>query len=119
VPHYLCLTQDWRVQSFAPYPPGTYWYGSDFAAVFSLPEQWLLNTVVASAFGLPQITQWQALGLIILSRLPLGGLGWKSQMASCRPHTQRTERGVSNSLMHGLRVLATVNATGRRRAALP
>lgn len=46
-----------------------------FAAVFGLLVQWLWNTVVARALGAPQITYWQAVGLIILSRLLFGGLG--------------------------------------------
>ena len=46
-----------------------------FAFVFGYFVMHLWNWLMPEVFGLPEINYWQAAGLIILSRLLLGGLG--------------------------------------------
>ena len=46
-----------------------------FAFIGGSVVQWLWNWLTPPLFGLPQITFWQALGLLALSRILFGGLG--------------------------------------------
>jgi hypothetical protein len=46
-----------------------------FALIFGLLVKWLWSLTLAPLFGLPTPTYWQAVGLIIISRLLLGGFG--------------------------------------------
>lgn len=43
------------------------------ATVFSLAVMWLWNRLMPGIFGLHAISFWQALGLLVLSRLLFGG----------------------------------------------
>ncbi|MBU2491987.1 MAG: RnfABCDGE type electron transport complex subunit D [Bacteroidetes bacterium] len=46
-----------------------------FAFVFGYFVMLLWNWLMPEIFGLPAVTYWQAVGIIILSRLIFGGLG--------------------------------------------
>ncbi|MDR1865187.1 MAG: hypothetical protein LBR08_06405 [Bacteroidales bacterium] len=50
-------------------------------AVFSAAVMFLWNMLVPDIFGLAVINFWQALGLLVLSRLLLGGFGGAHRMA--------------------------------------
>jgi hypothetical protein len=43
------------------------------AGLFSLLVMWLWNHLMPAVFGLHTITYWQALGLLVLSKILLGG----------------------------------------------
>jgi hypothetical protein len=68
-----------------------------FALVFAFLVQWLWNHLLPDIFGVKMITYWQAVGLIILTKLLFGVVGphhrprrrnhprhWKSRSAWCR-----------------------------------
>ena len=42
----------------------------------------LWNWLLPPLFGLPRIAFWQALGLLVLSRILFGGCGWRGSMRS-------------------------------------
>jgi hypothetical protein len=44
--------------------------------------RYLWNWLTPVLFGLPQITFWQALGLLVLCRILFGGTGWKGSSRS-------------------------------------
>ncbi len=44
-------------------------------AVFGFITMWLWNALLPVIFHLPEITFWQSLGLLVLSRLIFGGIG--------------------------------------------
>jgi hypothetical protein len=44
-------------------------------AAFGFITMWLWNTLMPLIFHLPVITFWQTVGLLVLSRLLLGGMG--------------------------------------------
>jgi hypothetical protein len=46
-----------------------------FILLGGLVVQWLWNWLLPDIFGLPQITFWQALGLLALCRILFGGFG--------------------------------------------
>ena len=46
-----------------------------FAFLFGLAVQWLWNKVMVEIFPVPAITYWQAVGLIVLSKLLFGFAG--------------------------------------------
>jgi hypothetical protein len=46
-----------------------------FAALFGFAVMLLWNWLLPAVAGLPEITFWQALGLLVLSRILLGGIG--------------------------------------------
>jgi hypothetical protein len=46
-----------------------------FALIFGFLVKWLWGETLTPLFGLPTPSYWQAVGLIILSRLLLGGFG--------------------------------------------
>jgi hypothetical protein len=46
-----------------------------FALIFGLLVKWLWGLTLTPLFGLSTPTYWQAVGLIVLSRLLLGGFG--------------------------------------------
>lgn len=46
-----------------------------FVAVGGHLVRWLWNTLLPPLFGLPAVTFWQALGLLVLSRILFGGFG--------------------------------------------
>ena len=45
------------------------------AALFGFITMWLWNGLLPAIFHIPEINFWQALGLLILSRLLFGGFG--------------------------------------------
>ena len=48
-----------------------------FALVFGLLVKWLWNVLMPGLFGVPQITYWQAFGIVILAKLLFGSFGSK------------------------------------------
>ena len=46
-----------------------------FIALGGMVVQWLWNWLVPSIFGLRALTMWEALGLLALSRILVGGFG--------------------------------------------
>jgi hypothetical protein len=55
-------------------------FGIAFAAIVGLVSLALWNALMPAIFGLPAINFWQALGLLLLSRLLLGRFGgWGRQ----------------------------------------
>ncbi len=48
-----------------------------FAALFGFVVQYLWNWLMPDLFGLPVITYWKALGLLILSKILFSGFGRK------------------------------------------
>ena len=43
------------------------------AIIFGLVIQWLWNQLMPDIFGLPQVSYWQAVGLVILGHILFGG----------------------------------------------
>ena len=74
-----------------------------FALIFGLLVKWLWSVTLTPLFALPTPTYWQAVGLIILSRLLLGGFGhhkpppppppWHRKMDGCFPGPFGEHRG--------------------------
>lgn len=48
-----------------------------FALVFGFLVKWLWNVLMPELFGLPQITYWQAFGIVVLAKLLFGSFGSK------------------------------------------
>jgi hypothetical protein len=46
-----------------------------FALIFGLLVQWLWGVTLSPIFDLPQITYWQAVGLVVLAKLFFGAVG--------------------------------------------
>lgn len=46
-----------------------------FAFLFGMLVVWLWNWLMVDIFSLPEITYWQAVGLVILAKIFFGGLG--------------------------------------------
>lgn len=46
-----------------------------FALIFGLLVKWLWGLTLTPLFGVPQLTYWQAVSLIILAKLFFGGVG--------------------------------------------
>ncbi|UKN01080.1 hypothetical protein K6119_15220 [Paracrocinitomix mangrovi] len=46
-----------------------------FAALFGFVVMWLWNWLMPEIFGLPIITFWQGVGIVILSKILFGGFG--------------------------------------------
>lgn len=60
-------------------------FGIVFAGVMGLATLGLWNALMPPLLGLPAISFWQALGLLLLSRLLFGRLGgWGSRMRKAR-----------------------------------
>jgi hypothetical protein len=59
-----------------------------FVAAGGVLVRLLWNWLLPSMFGLPQITFWQALGVLALSRILFGGLG----MRGCGPRGRMMDR---------------------------
>lgn len=47
-----------------------------FVLVLGLVVMFLWNNIIALVFGWPALTFWQAVGLLILCRILIGGPGW-------------------------------------------
>lgn len=62
-----------------------------FAAIGGGIVQWLWNTLMPELFGLHQVTFWQALGLLALSRILFGGFGRGMHRAGGR-HGRQEDR---------------------------
>ncbi len=43
------------------------------AIIFGLAIQWLWNSLMPDIFGLPEVSYWQAVGLVVLSHILFGG----------------------------------------------
>ena len=56
-----------------------------FAAIGGGIVRWLWNCLMPPLFGLPQVSFWQALGLLALCRILFGGLGLHGSRHSARP----------------------------------
>jgi hypothetical protein len=48
-----------------------------FALVFGFLVKWLWNVLMPGLFGVPQITYWQAFGIVVLAKLLFGSFGSK------------------------------------------
>jgi hypothetical protein len=48
-----------------------------FTAVVGAIVRLLWNALLPPLFGWPAVTFWQALGLLVLSRILFGGFGWR------------------------------------------
>jgi hypothetical protein len=60
-------------------------FGIAFAGVVGLLTLGLWNALIPPIFGLPAISFWQALGLLVLSRVLFGRMGgWGSRMRKAR-----------------------------------
>jgi len=53
-----------------------------FMAIGGGVVRWLWNWLLPPLFGWPQITFWQALGLLLLCRILFGGSGWRGSVRS-------------------------------------
>ena len=49
-----------------------------FALVFGFLVKWLWNVLMPGLFGVPQITYWQAFGIVVLAKLLFGSFGSKT-----------------------------------------
>jgi hypothetical protein len=61
-----------------------------FALIFGLLVKWLWSVTLTPLFGLSTPTYWQAVGLIILSRLLLGGFGHHKPHPPAPPWHRKT-----------------------------
>ena len=60
-------------------------FGIAFAGIVGLATAGLWNLLMPAIFGLPAISFWQALGLLVLSRVLFGRYGgWGQRMAKSR-----------------------------------
>ena len=63
-------------------------FGLVFFALFTFVVKWLWNWLMPALFGMHLITFWQALGLLVLSKILFGGFrggphtqwGWRRRM---------------------------------------
>jgi hypothetical protein len=55
------------------------------AFLFALLFQYLWNWLMPAIFGLTVITYWQAVGLLVLSKIIFGGMKFKSRNKNCYP----------------------------------
>lgn len=53
-----------------------------FAVVFGIAVKFLWGATLSPIFGIPQISYWQAVGIVILARLVFGGFGYRSHSKS-------------------------------------
>ncbi|MDR2843358.1 MAG: hypothetical protein LBV57_01765 [Candidatus Symbiothrix sp.] len=63
-----------------------------FVIVFSAGSavvMWLWNALLPDIFGLCPINFWQSAGLMILSRILLGGMGWLSHFFNHSMHGEK------------------------------
>ena len=63
-----------------------------FAALFGFVVQYLWNWLMPDLFGLPVITYWKALGLLILSKILFSGFGRKGYGSHHRSDTHIWKR---------------------------
>jgi hypothetical protein len=63
-----------------------------FAAIGGASVQWLWNTLMPELFGLHQVTFWQALGLLALSRILFGGFGGRGMHRAGGRHGRQEDR---------------------------
>lgn len=54
-----------------------------FIALFGFVFQYLWNWLMPDIFGLTTVTYWQAIGLIILSKIIFGGIGGDKSNSKC------------------------------------
>lgn len=58
-------------------------------ALFTYATQWLWNWLVPALFQGPQVSFWQALGLLVLSKILFSGLGGKGGSSGGGRHWKR------------------------------
>ena len=63
-----------------------------FIALFGFVFQYLWNWLMPEIFGLITITYWQAVGLIILSKIIFGGIGGDKDKGNCEHHTHKNKK---------------------------
>lgn len=66
-----------------------------FIALFGFVFQYLWNWLMPEIFGLITITYWQAIGLIILSKIIFGGIGGdkdKGHSNKCSPKSNKSSK---------------------------
>ena len=64
------------------------------AILFGFIVMWLWNWLMPELFGLPTLTFWKAVGVVILSKLLLGGFGGKSGgKGGSHKHHRECEKG--------------------------
>ncbi len=63
-----------------------------FAVVFGIVVKLLWGVTLTPIFGLPEITYWQAVGIVILARLIFGGFGHRSKDKSDKRWNQGWDR---------------------------
>ena len=63
-----------------------------FIAVFGQAVLYLWNHLMPQIFGLPSLTFWQAIGILVLSRILFGGRGFSSGSRMSHRMRERWER---------------------------
>lgn len=80
-----------------------------FVVVFSFVVMWLWNWLMPAVFGWHVITFWQAVGLLVLSKILFGGFrggphrhwGWRRRMMERWDKMTPEEREKFRQAMHG------------------
>lgn len=62
------------------------------AILFGLVIQWLWNSIMPDIFGLPQVTYWQAVGLVVLSHILFGGHGHHGNGSNSHSKSKKSKR---------------------------
>lgn len=63
-----------------------------FIALFGFVFQYLWNWLMPDIFGLTTITYWQAIGLIILSKIIFGGIGGDKDKGHCEDYSHKKKK---------------------------
>lgn len=64
------------------------------AIVFGLVIQWLWNQLMPGIFGLPEVSYWQAVGLVVLSHILFGAHGHTTKYHKKRARNTMTEKQI-------------------------
>ncbi|MFD2784859.1 hypothetical protein [Hymenobacter rubripertinctus] len=73
-------------------------FGTLFVALAGYVTMWLWNWLLPDLFRLPLISIWQALGLLVLSRLLFGGWGSRGGRARWARHRRQWKDKVESRL---------------------
>jgi len=84
-------------------------FGVAFFALFTILVMWLWNWLMPPLFGLRVITFWQALGILVLSKILFGGFrggphrnwNWRRRMRERWEHMTPEEREKFRAGMRG------------------
>ena len=84
-------------------------FGALAATIFSFVVMWLWNWLMPAIFGLHAISFWQALGLLVLSKILFGGfrgrpgfgMHWRQRMMERWEHMTPEEREKFRAGMRG------------------